>query len=103
MLDHAREAVAIMRSKSRNDLDTDRLLQLAITRVLEIIGEAANRVTREGRDRYPELAWQAVIATRNRIIHGYDTVDYDIVWKILSDELPMLIAALERAVPGHRS
>jgi uncharacterized protein with HEPN domain len=103
MLDHAREAVAIMRGKSRHDLDTDRLLQLAITRVLEIIGEAANRVTREGRDRYPELAWQAVIATRNRIIHGYDTVDYDIVWKILSDELPMLIAALERAVPGHRS
>jgi uncharacterized protein with HEPN domain len=103
MLDPAREAVAIMRGKSRHDLDTDRLLQLAITRVLEIIGEAANRVTREGRDRYPELAWQAVIATRNRIIHGYDTVDYDIVWKILSDELPMLIAALERAVPGHRS
>jgi uncharacterized protein with HEPN domain len=103
MLDHAREAVAIMRGKSRHDLDTDRLLQLAITRVLEITGEAANRVTREGRARYVEIGWQDIIGNRNRIIHAYNTVAHDIVWQILSDALPTLIAALERATPGHQS
>lgn len=103
MLDHAREAVAMVSGRARRDLDTDRLLQLAITRVLEIVGEAANRVTPQGRARYPDIPWQQVIITRNRIIHGYDTVDYDIVWQILDDELPPLIAALERALPGHVS
>ena len=102
MLDHGREAVVMLRGRARSDLDTDRMLQLATTRVLEIIGEAANRVTQEGRKRYPEIPWQDVVATRHRIIHGYDTVDYDIVWQIVKNELPVLIAALERALPGHR-
>jgi uncharacterized protein with HEPN domain len=103
MLDHAREAVAMIRGRPRGDLDTDRMLQLSITRLLEIIGEAANRVTAEGRGRYAEIPWQEVVTTRHRIIHGYDTVDYDIVWRILDDELPPLITALERALPGHVS
>ncbi len=103
MLDHAREVVAMVRGRVRRDVDTDRMLQLSITRILEIIGEAANRVTQQGRAQYPDIPWQDVINTRNRIIHGYDTVNYDIVWKIINDELPVLIVALERALPGHVS
>ncbi|MBI2205959.1 MAG: DUF86 domain-containing protein [Candidatus Rokubacteria bacterium] len=103
MLDHAREAVVMARGRVRGDLDTDRMLQLAITRILEIVGEAASRVTGPGRERYPGIPWQDVVDTRNRIVHGYDTVNYDIVWRIITDELPTLIAALERALPGHRS
>ena len=103
MLDHAREAVAMVRGRARRDVDTDRMLQLALTRVLEIIGEAANRVTKEGQARYLDIPWQDVITTRNRIIHGYDAVDYDIVWRIVSEELPVLIAALERALPRQAS
>lgn len=103
MLDHAREAVAMIQGRARSALDTDRLLQLAITRLVEIVGEAANRVTTQGRVRYAEIPWHEVINTRHRIIHGYDTVDYDIVWRILTEELPALIAALERALPGHVS
>ena len=45
----------------------------------------------------------AMVSTRNRIVHGYDTVNYDTVWKIIKDELPVLIAALESALPGHVS
>ncbi len=85
MLDHAREVVAMVRGRVRRDVDTDRMLQLSITRILEIIGEAANRVTQQGRAQYPDIPWQDVINTRNRIIHGYDTVNYDIVWKIAID------------------
>ena len=103
MLDHAREAVAMVRGRVRKDVDTDRMLQLPLTRVLEIIGEAANRVTTEGQARYPDIPWEDVISTRNRVIHGYDMVDYDIVWRIVSEELPVLIAALEHALPGQVS
>ena len=57
----------------------------------------------EGRSRHPYIPWQDAINTRNRFIHGYDTVDYDVVWQIATRELPALIAALERALPGHVS
>ena len=103
MLDHAREAVAIARQRSRADLDRDRLLQLACRQIIEIVGEAANRVSREGQAQYPDIPWRSAIAARNRIVHGYDSIDYDVVWKILTDELPVLIGALERALPGHTS
>ena len=103
MLDYARETVVMVSGRSRRDVDTDRMLQLALTRLLEIIGEAANRVTAQGRARYQDIPWQDIINTRNRIVHGYDTVNYDTVWKIIEQELPVLIAALERALPGHVS
>jgi len=101
MLDHAREAVSMVSGRSRRELDTDRMLQLALTRLVEIIGEAAKRVTPDGRARFPYIPWQDAITTRNRFIHGYDTIDYDVVWQIATQELPPLVAALERAIPGH--
>jgi uncharacterized protein with HEPN domain len=101
MLDHAREVVARVRGRSRQDLDTDRTFQLALTRLIEILGEAANRVTPAGHARYQEIPWAKIVGTRNRIIHGYDAVDYNVVWDIATLEVPVLIAALERALPGH--
>lgn len=83
MLAHAKEAVAISMGKSRADLDQDRLLNLALTRLLEIIGEAANRVPEEIQAKYPDLPWLQMIGARNRLIHGYDSVDFDILWVIV--------------------
>ena len=103
MLDYAREAVAFVSGKSRADLDRDRVLQLALTRLIEIIGEAAGRVSKEGQGRYSEIPWQQAIGARNQIIHGYERVDYDIVWQIITVEFSRLIAALERVFPGHQS
>lgn len=102
MLDHAREVVAMVHGGTRRDLDTDRMLQLALTRLIGIIGDAANRVTTVGYERYPEIPWLRIIGTRNRIIHGYDAVDHDIVWGIVTVEMPALVTTLERALPGHR-
>jgi uncharacterized protein with HEPN domain len=99
MLDYAREALALSRGKSRADLDTDRLLNLALTRLLEMIGEAANQVSREKQADYPEIPWPQVIGLRNRLIHGYDMVDFDILWQIITTDLPPLIAVLEKVVP----
>jgi uncharacterized protein with HEPN domain len=101
ILTHAKEAVEISSNKTRQDLDSDRLLNLALARLLEIIGEAANRVPEEVRSQYPELPWLQMIAARNRLIHGYDSVDFDILWVIIENDLPALIIQLEAILgPG---
>jgi uncharacterized protein with HEPN domain len=102
MLDHAREAVALAEGKVRQDLDDDRLLELALVRLLEIVGEAASRVPKEECVRYPEIPWPEIVGLRNRLIHGYDAVDLDILWQIIVNDLPPLVTALETIVmaPG---
>ncbi len=98
MLDYSREAVTLIQGKTRADLDEDRTLNLALVRLIEIIGEAANRVSLETQAIYPEIPWAPIVSLRNRLIHGYDSVDFDILWKIVADELPPLIVVLEKMV-----
>ena len=101
MLDSAREAVGLIKDKSRQDLDADRILSLALVRLLEIVGEAASRVTISTRKIYAEMPWAQIVSLRNRLIHGYDAVDLDILWKILVEDLPALIAQLDKVeYPG---
>ncbi len=95
ILAYAREAVEISNRKTRQDLDHDRLLNLALTRLLEILGEAANRIPEDVQAQYPDLPWLQMIAARNRLIHGYDSVDFDILWAIIKNDLPVLIVHLE--------
>ena len=95
ILAYASEAVEISSGKTRQDLDRDRLLNLALTRLLEILGEAANRVPEDIRIQYPDLPWLQMIAVRNRLIHGYDSVDFDILWTIIENDLPVLIIRLQ--------
>ena len=95
MLDHAREASALVQGKSRADLDSDRLLEPALVRLLEIVGEAASRVPGDDCARYPEIPWSQIVGLRNRLIHGYDAVDLDILWQIVEHDIRLLISALE--------
>jgi uncharacterized protein with HEPN domain len=81
--------------RTRVQLDSDRQLNLALTRLLEIIGEAAARTPQEERSRYPAIPWVQVVGLRNRLIHGYDSVDFDILWQIVTLDLPPLIAIVE--------
>ena len=67
----------------------------AVVRNVEIIGEAANNLTREFRSNTPNIEWRKIIATRNRIIHGYATVDEEIIWNITQNDLPKLKAEIE--------
>ncbi len=99
MLDHAREAVEIVRSRSRADLDSDRLLNLALVRLMEIVGEAATRIPEDYRSLHPHVPWQDVADLRHRLIHGYDVVDLDILWTIIREDLGPLIKQLE-AIAG---
>ncbi len=98
MLDHALEAVAMTTGKKRADLDKDRQLNLALVRLLEIIGEAASRVPKEEQARYADISWSEIISLRNRLIHGYDTVDFDILWQIVSQDLRGLIESLRKVL-----
>ncbi len=84
--------------RSRADLDSDRLFNLGMTRLLEIIGEAAARVSQATRDRHPQIPWSAIAGMRNRLIHGYDDVDFDILWDVVQRDLPALIVELEGIV-----
>ena len=98
MLDHAREAADMVRGKTRADLDKDRQLNLSLTRLLEIIGEAAGRVSPDTQAHHPAIPWSEIIGLRNRLIHGYDSVDFDVLWQIVTQDLPELIQSLEAAL-----
>lgn len=96
MLDHSREVLALVQKRRRRELDEDRVLSLALVRLLEIIGEAENRISEDLRNRHPEIPWAQIISLRNRLIHGYDSVDMDILWEILQKDIPSLAAQLQK-------
>jgi uncharacterized protein with HEPN domain len=74
-------------------------LVLALVKEIEIIGEAASRLSLETRQQIPALPWTDIILMRNRLIHAYFDVDLDIVWKTFTDDLPPLIQELEKHLP----
>jgi uncharacterized protein with HEPN domain len=75
MLDHALEAVAMVEGKTRVDLDKDRQLNLALVRLLEIIGEAATRIPKEEQIHYSDIPWSEIVSLRNRLIHGSSRIN----------------------------
>ena len=95
MLDHAVEALEMTRGRSRSDLDTDRMLNLSLVRLMEVVGEASRRVPQDFRNRYPNVPWRETSDLRNRLIHAYDEVDFDTLWEVIRDEVPLLIEQLE--------
>ena len=103
MLDHAQEIQQFSASKSLEDLRDDRLLQLALLRLLEIVGEAGTRIEPATREQYPEIPWSQIIGLRNRLIHGYDAVDLVIIWNIVAADVPQLVSNLESILNQHRS
>jgi uncharacterized protein with HEPN domain len=94
MLENARLALDFMRGKSRDDLSRDTLLAYAVVRALEVIGEAANSVTDDPQNLLLEIEWGNIIGMRNRMVHGYDNINFDIVWAVITTKLQPLITAL---------
>lgn len=85
--------------KIRNDLEKDEMFRLALTHLVELVGEAASRVPPAIREKYPQIPWLKIIDMRNRLIHGYDFIDYDILWNAVTKNLPILLAELEKIIP----
>ena len=98
MLDAAEKSIDFIADGSRTELDTDEMLALAVVRLLEIVGEASRHISIETKLAYPDVPWQQLSATRNRLIHGYFDVDLDIVWAIVTIDLPPLVSRLEEII-----
>jgi uncharacterized protein with HEPN domain len=94
MLEAAEEALSFARGRSRQDLDSDRQFTLSVVKCLEIVGEAANNVSPETAQVLAQIPWKAIISMRNRLIHGYFTINLDIVWQTISEDLPVLVTLL---------
>lgn len=95
----ARQALKFMDGVNREEFDEDDLLQNAVMRPLQIIGEASSRLSGSFRKSHPEIAWHEIIGMRNRLIHEYFRVNVDAVWDTIHDDLPILIRQIEPLVP----
>ena len=99
MLDTARLAVGKVAGKSRADFDADDNLRLALAHLVQTLGEAARRVSPPFQQSHPQVPWTKIIGMRHKVVHDYLHVDYDIVWDVVTVNLPQLVAQLEAIVP----
>ena len=95
MADSAAAIERFLAGKSRPDLERDEVLRAAVLHHLVIIGEAASRVSSLTRDKAPSIPWKAIASTRNHLVHGYFSVDWDIVWPTASAEIQDLRIQIE--------
>ena len=98
MRDHALRVLTATQHRSRPDLDDDEFMEAALIRWMEVLGEAARRVPDDFRARYPHVPWRQTTDLRNVLIHGYDTVDLDALWRIIQEQLPTLLEQLQAII-----
>ena len=99
MLDSARGAAAKTHGLDRATFDGDENLRLALAHLIQTIGEAARRVSDNFRQSHSEIPWKAIIGMRHKVVHDYLHVDFDIVWDVVTTDLPTLIEALDKLLP----
>lgn len=103
MLMAAQDALAFVAAMDEATFKASRLHQNAVIRSLEIIGEAAGKVSASGQAAHPEIPWREIVGMRHRLVHGYADVDLDLVWMVVRDRLPQLVANLRNASIPTRS
>lgn len=101
MLDYAGQAIRAIEGRSRADLNSDDVLRLALERCVEVIGEAAAHVSDATRARMTSIPWHKIIGMRNRLVHGYGAIDHDILWDVVSVQLPALVLQIEEAITDN--
>jgi uncharacterized protein with HEPN domain len=101
MLDAAQEAMGFARGRTRSDLDRSRMLVLSLVKAIEIIGEAAFRISPETRAQIQDVPWEAIIGMRHRLVHAYFDINLDVLWRTVTDELPALVNVLEPHIPQY--
>lgn len=94
LVDAATTAQEFVAGRERRDLDADEMLRLALTKLVEIVGEAAKQVSPEARAEMPDVPWSAAARTRDRLVHHYFDIDLDVLWKTVTEDLPALLDRL---------
>lgn len=98
MVEAAEQALGFVEGRDRVDLATDPMLLLALTRAVEIVGEAASKVSEAGREEVASLQWPQIIGMRNRLVHAYFDINPDILWDTVQLALPPMLAQLKAAL-----
>jgi uncharacterized protein with HEPN domain len=101
MLAEAEFLIAQTRFRSKADVLADEVLRRALVRSIEVIGEAAKQVPPDFRVRYPQIEWKLMGGMRDRLIHGYFGVDYDIVWNVATEEAATLKQQIDNILSSH--
>ncbi|WP_420266125.1 DUF86 domain-containing protein [Candidatus Magnetominusculus dajiuhuensis] len=96
MLDAAKEAISFTQGKTRRSLDKNRMLTLSLVKDIEIIGEAATSISKDCREKYPNIPWKSIVNMRNRLIHAYFDINLDVVWQTVAVDVPSLIVEFEK-------
>jgi len=94
MIEAAENACQFVSGRVRGDLDTDQMLVFALVRAIEIVGEAASKVTMATRQGTTDIPWPLIVSMRNRLVHAYFDINHEIVWKTATEELPELLPKL---------
>jgi uncharacterized protein with HEPN domain len=100
MLDMSRKAAALTEGIDRSNYDQDEALRLALTHLIQTIGEAAQRVSMDLKQAYPQIPWREMVGMRNRIVHDYLSIDEDVIWEVVQQDLPPLVSLLEEIIPA---
>jgi uncharacterized protein with HEPN domain len=103
MRDYAVEAMSFAEGRQRDELESDRMFALALMKAVETVGEAAIGISAALQSSNPQIPWSNIIGTRHRLVHGYNRVDVDILWQIVSIELPMLVLQLEAIIEADNA
>jgi uncharacterized protein with HEPN domain len=101
MIEFAQRALRFAERRSREHLDHDEMLTLALVKAIETVGEAASKLSPEFRAQHPELPWPSIVGMRHKLIHAYFEVNLDMVWHTTVNELPPLIQALKRIIASE--
>jgi uncharacterized protein with HEPN domain len=99
MLDAAREAMEFASGRTRSDLDRNRMLVLSLVKDIEIIGEAAFRISPVTRAQLQDIPWDDIVAMRHRLVHAYFDINLDILWRTVMHDLPSLVELLQPHLP----
>jgi uncharacterized protein with HEPN domain len=103
IIDSAKVAILYVQDKQRSSLDKERQLVYTLIKLIEIIGEAASKLTNECRLSIPQIQWNNIIKMRNRLIHAYFDIDLDILWKTVIEDIPPLIMEIERVLSNKKN
>jgi uncharacterized protein with HEPN domain len=96
MIEAAESAIEFVRGRARSDLDTDRMLRFALVQAIQILGEAASKLSDETRAANDMIPWKAIIGMRNRLVHAYFDIDTDVVWITVTQEIPAILQPLRK-------